>query len=154
MKLKAPTKCYECGGTVELRTGAGRTMPYRNMPAVELPADLPIPTCASCGEQFVNERLAEKVDGALASRYEEAVRERVLAALEALRHEIPQRALEQLLGLSQGYLSKIRKKKASPMIASLLLLLADDPKGNVERLRSAWRAEVEKDSRRSSAART
>ena len=131
-------RCYECGGTVELRAKAGRTMPYRNMAAVSLPDDLALPTCTSCGEMFLNERFASKVEDALEARYDAEVRGRVLGALDVLQKEIPQQTLESLLGLSQGYLSKIRKKKTSPMIASLLVLLADDPKANVERLRSAW----------------
>lgn len=138
MKRRAPMRCYECGGAVELRAAPGRTMPYRNMTALELPADLELPTCTSCGEMFLNERLTDKVDAVLEEKYDDAVRARVLTALEALQHEVPQQALESLLGLSQGYLSKIRKKKTTPMIASLLLLLADDPKANVERLRRAW----------------
>ncbi|MBI2375106.1 MAG: hypothetical protein HYV07_14005 [Deltaproteobacteria bacterium] len=138
MKVQAPTRCYECGGTVELRSGSGRTMPYRNIAALELPAEIVIPTCASCGEMFMSERLTSEIEDALQDRYEAALRARVLSALDALQLEIPQQELESVLGLSQGYLSKIRKKKTTPMIASLLLLLADDPRSNVERLRKAW----------------
>ena len=148
MKRGYPKRCYECGGSVVLKTGEGRTMAYRNIPALEIPSTLAIPTCAACGEEFYNEELTEELEQALSKRYAEEVHRRVVEALDTLAPEVSQQSLENILGLSQGYLSKVRKKKTSPMIASLLLLLADDPQKNVKRLEDAWRAKGARNKRR------
>ncbi len=49
--------------------------------------------------------------------------------LQRLTEHVTQRRLEQSLGLSQGYLSKVRSgaSNPSPVLASCLRLLAADP---------------------------
>ena len=62
-------RCYECGGNVISQAQPGRTMPYKNIPALELPAALEIPTCESCGETFFDEQLDKRVDVALEAAF-------------------------------------------------------------------------------------
>lgn len=68
--------------------------------------------------------------------------ERAEWALDRLQHAISQRDLERLLGLSAGYLSKLKSgKRTSGPLAAVLLLLAFDPDrlGELKRLlRMEW----------------
>ncbi len=45
-----PFTCGECGGTVALVTGIGRTFDG----GYPLPNDYPMPTCEGCGEEYVS----------------------------------------------------------------------------------------------------
>jgi hypothetical protein len=110
---------------------------YRNIEALEAPADLEIETCVACGEEYLDEPTSERLDAALAERYAEEVRRHAVAALDKLVERIPQQQLERLLGLSQGYLSRIRREPTSALVANLLILLAEDP-DRMESLRKAW----------------
>ncbi len=56
--------CGECGGEIALVAKAGRTARYAGQ-TVEVPADLEIPTCTGCGEEYFNEEYAGKFDDAL-----------------------------------------------------------------------------------------
>jgi transcriptional regulator with XRE-family HTH domain len=53
---------------------------------------------------------------------------------------IPQRRLEELLGLSRGYISKLRAgdRNPSPELVSDLALIARDPEGRLQELESLW----------------
>jgi len=65
-----------------------------------------------------------------------AVRE--LQKLAAQR--VTQRRIERLLGLSQGYLSKIRSgvSNPSPMLVGLLHLLASDPERRLREVEESF----------------
>lgn len=61
--------CRDCNAeTVREVTGAGRRAPYRGV-IVEIPAWFPIPTCAACGAEQLDEKLGRELDLALASAY-------------------------------------------------------------------------------------
>lgn len=74
-------------------------------------------------------------------------REQLLARLRAAIEQLfPQhigmRQLEALLGLSKGYLSKLRhshRMTPSPVLVSLLALLAVDPAQRISELVEFWR---------------
>ena len=58
------------------------------------------------------------------------LRTRVRIAVDILSHHISQRKLERLLGLSQGYLSRLRACVSNPsaeLVANLAMLCQDPP---------------------------
>lgn len=138
-----PTRCYECGGMVKLRSGTRRTMPYKNLAVVGVPASIQLPTCTKCGEQYIDEALAEKLDEALEAAYVKEMTCRAQDALEQISKHVTQQELERLIGLSQGYLSKVKSgQNLSGGLVSALLLIASDPKKQITRLRRALSKEA------------
>jgi len=129
-------------GPIEPVAVAGRRAPFRNIPDLEIPATVSIPTCRSCGEEWFDWRATEAVQRALEDAYPKALASKAAAAIEALTQHSTQQELERLLGLSAGYLSKIKsgKEVSSPLVA-LFLLLADDPERLAD-LRRLWRMEA------------
>lgn len=113
-------------------------MPYRNAPKLALPGDLELPTCEKCGEIYLDATASRRVDTALESAYAERLAEIALDALARLRGTISKKDLEVSLGLSQGYLSKLSRKPTSPVLVSLLALLAEDPVRGLEVVRKLW----------------
>lgn len=113
-------------------------MRFRSVPQMEIPADLPIPTCAECGTEWIDEDTAQALNQALEVAYNRLLRERAQAALEQLRGRVPQHRIEQVLGLSQGYISKIRSGKApSEALVASLMLFAQEP-NRVEETEQHW----------------
>jgi transcriptional regulator with XRE-family HTH domain len=58
------------------------------------------------------------------------LRTRARVAIDILSHHISQRQLEELLGLSQGYLSRLRARVSNPsaeLVANLAMLCQDPP---------------------------
>ena len=54
-------KCLHCGGnTVRPRKRPGRTVHYKTIAALPLPADLPIPTCSRCQAEYLDEETARQ----------------------------------------------------------------------------------------------
>lgn len=47
------TTCHICGGDVRPVTGPGRVRSYKGISGFEIPADLAIPTCSTCGRCWV-----------------------------------------------------------------------------------------------------
>ena len=122
--------CAECGvRAVEPRAVPGRRTAYRHFVSLPIPADLPIPTCANCGAEWLDRRTSERLDAALAEAAAQQLSGLAVEALEVLSVSLNQRDLEALLGLSAGYLSKVRhvKERPSAPLVSLLALLADRP---------------------------
>jgi hypothetical protein len=52
-------------------------MPYRNIPDLEVPADVAIPTCDSCGEQWLDANASARLDDALQSAYQAVLASKV-----------------------------------------------------------------------------
>ncbi len=116
-------------------------MPFRNMSALTVPSTLAIPTCDHCGNEWIDPQTAEALDEALQDAYADELHKRLDAALEQiLALGIPQRRVEQLLGLSVGYLSRLRARRgdASAQVVSVLALLAQDPKRRLKELDQLW----------------
>jgi hypothetical protein len=136
-------ECSACGkGRVAPRRGKGRSFPYKQVPAVEIADDFEIPTCDACGEMFIGAALARKLDAHLERQYLRLLAAAVKAAIEKLAEHARQQELEQLLGLSHGYLSKLRngKKEPSPALVGELMMLAENPQKRVVELRRHWAA--------------
>jgi hypothetical protein len=124
---------------------AGRRMPFRTMAALPVPASLAIPTCDHCHTEWIDPKTAHAIDKALQVAYADELHKRLEVAVDSIltAAEIPQRRLEQLLGLSAGYLSRLRGRRgdASAQIVSVLALLAHDPKRRLKELDQLWASE-------------
>jgi len=136
-------ECPACGkGRVVPRGGKGRSFPYKQVPALEIADDFEIPTCDACGEMFIGAALAKKLDAHLERRYARLLAAAVKSAIKKIAEHARQRELEQLLGLSHGYLSKLRngKKEPSPALVGELMMLAENPRKRIVELRRHWAA--------------
>ncbi len=133
--------CSACGtGRVRRIAVPGRRMAYMQIPDLELPADVELPTCNACGEVYADSDAdADALDAALERAFTEAVSAKAQTALsELVLRGHKQRDLERLLGLSAGYLSKLKSgKDVSPQLASCLMMLAGNST-RVPELEAGW----------------
>ena len=141
-----PRRCRECGdGMIVPLAKEGRRMPFRNMAALAVPSTLAIPTCNYCGNEWIDPKTAQAIDEALQGAYTDELHKRLVAAIDTILKatEIPQRRLEQLLGLSVGYISRLRSGRgdASAQVVSALALIAQDPKRRLKELDQLWASE-------------
>lgn len=133
--------CKQCGTrTVRPRARPGRTTRYRNMAAVAIPDDFPIPTCSRCRTESFDAETRAALLPLLHEEYRRVLRLRVRRAIDLMSPYISQRRLEILLGLSQGYLSRLRSGAGSPSpeLVSNLALLSKDPKARIAELERYW----------------
>ncbi|MGD0839478.1 MAG: hypothetical protein ABSB49_22815 [Polyangia bacterium] len=135
-------RCAQCGkGTIRPVACAGRREWYKTM-EVEVPADFSIPTCDHCGEEWLSVRQSQALDDALETAYTaELVRLASHQLAKLAGAAIEQKRVEQLLGLSQGYLSHIKagRHAPSPMLVTELVLLAKDPERRLKELEAFWK---------------
>jgi len=118
----------------------GRTIHYKTIAALPLPADLPIPTCSRCKAEYLDAETAQHLDGILAALYLAELRRLASEAIKTLRQHISQRKLELQLGLSQGYLSRLLTDAGhpSPPLVLLLAQLAQDPASRLPEVERFW----------------
>ncbi|WP_434299352.1 hypothetical protein [Corallococcus exiguus] len=144
-------KCPSCNkGEVREVAQPGRRTHFRNIPDLEIPAHVAIPTCSNpeCGEEWINHATAKRIDAAMAEVYQSVVASKVEDAIGKLKPVIPQRDLERLLGLSGGYISKVKSgKETSAPLVSTLMMLAVSPWQRVEELRGLWRTKPREEAR-------
>jgi len=134
-------RCIHCGAkSVRARKGAGRTIPYRTMPTMELPVDLEIPSCGRCMRFFLEQMDAAPLSTALRERFLSSLRTRTRIAIDHLSEHVSQRRLECLLGLSQGYLCRLHAGAGnpSPELVCHLALLCQDPEARLAELERFW----------------
>jgi hypothetical protein len=68
-------RCHACGtGRVRRLKRPGRHVPYWTLPALEIPASVAIPTCDSCGAEWIDRETARAIDAALEPLYQEELR--------------------------------------------------------------------------------
>lgn len=131
--------CPECcRGEIRRASLGGRKMRFRQIPDLELPASVEGPVCSECGELWMDAATTKAISDALQVVWSEAMTRKAQVAIEVLRKTTPQRELESLLGLSPGWLSKIKGgRETSAPTAAALMLLANEP-GRVDELRTSW----------------
>ena len=137
----AARACPHCGGpAVRGRPRPGRTVRYRNLAALPVPADISLPSCPRCRIEFVDPETQARLQPLLHEAYRRVLQQRVRVSIDALMRHISQRKLELLLGLSQGYLSRLRSGggNPSPELVSNLALLAGDPVARLAELERYW----------------
>lgn len=133
---KTERRCPTCGkGIMRRFARAGRTDVYKGL-TLPLPADLALIECDSCGETMVNVEDARRIDDALTHEYVQHARKLVDRAVGKLqKHGVSLASVEREIGVSEGYLSKIRKTaEPSFQIVALLTLLAENPKAALSRI--------------------
>jgi len=130
-------RCGQCGARAVIGvTRAGRLTMYRNL-ELEIPAHVVVPTCTKCGAEWIDEAAAKALDEALERVYESKLRARLDTALEKiLSEEGSQARVERVLGVSPGYLSKLKlgKRHPSAEIVSALALVSANPKRRLAEL--------------------
>ncbi len=133
-------RCVQCReGMVRATTGPGRTTWIGNLRELPIPDDIATPVCDSCGAEYIGDE-AVLVTEAARPLYEARLRELAAEAVDVLlRAGTRSGDLERLLGLSQGYLSRVRSGKApSEGLALLLMLLAEKPRAHLAEARRLW----------------
>jgi len=128
---------------VEERAAAGRKVAWHIIDGLPVPDDLSLPTCTRCGARVSTRDSAERLDAAMKSVYAAELADKVRTALGVLvGHGNRQRDIEPLLGLSAGYLSKVKNGKAepSPQLAAAMMMLAVAPAERINELKGLWPA--------------
>jgi hypothetical protein len=125
---------------VRLRKRPGRTLAYRTLPALPLPEDVALPSCSRCKAEFLDKPAREALAPLLAQLYAAELRRRIQNAIVALTPVVSQRRMEDLLGLSAGYLSRLKAGAGTPSPALVLLLqqLAIDPITRLREMERIW----------------
>ena len=73
--MTSSTKCLKCGArAVRPTRRAGRTMRYRNIAALPIPADFPVPTCGRCAAEYLSRKTCDHLSPLLLSSYQAALR--------------------------------------------------------------------------------
>jgi ribosomal protein S27AE len=116
--------CGECGHSVRLATGPGRTSEYAPGFHVSIPDDFPIPTCPNCGEVYILPDFADRLEPifraeflrAQSGHYNELVR------ILMLRHNATKRDIVRACSITPSYLSHVLagKRQASTTLTRLL----------------------------------
>lgn len=151
VRLEAPLPCTRCQThSVHLCMRPGRTMRYRNLQGLVIPDNLLIPACTRCGAMVLDAEMRARLAPFLEDAYRRELRQRIRYAIDTLVQHTSQRRLEQLIGLSDGYLSRLRAglRNPSPELVSHLALLARMPKKHLPELERYWAtrtAELAKD---------
>src|SRR3982751_3733790 len=135
--------CLRCGGhTVRIVQRPARTVSYRVFAALLVPADLPIPTCSRCRAECLDPETTRRLQEILPRLYEAELRRLAGKELRALAPYISQRQLELLLGLAQGYLSRLLAQAGNPSSPLVLLLglIAREPQARLAEVQAYWQA--------------
>lgn len=112
-----PVPCFACGaGTVAMRDVQGRLVRYRDLAQVMIAEALVVPACDRCDEMLLDgaqtRRLAEILQLAYVAERQRQMQHAVKAFTAA--RNTTQGVAERLLGLSQGYLSKLLHGERDP----------------------------------------
>lgn len=134
-----PRTCYFCGeGTIAVRNVRGHELPYKDARAVRIEQDVEVPTCDICGEMLPDEAATGKLEKALSVSYASMRRRQLLEEIDRILAEldISQTELERILGVSPGYVSKIKtgRRTPEPVLFRFLHLLNSDPRAAVRSL--------------------
>ena len=134
-------RCIRCGAKeVKPRKGSGRTTSYRTMPCMPIPDDLLIPACGRCQSEYLDEETSAALGPQLQEVYLACLRTRIRIAIDILSRHVSQRKLERMMGMSQGYFSRLRAGSGnpSPELVSHLALLCHDPPNRLQELARFW----------------
>lgn len=134
-------ECPRCGcKSVRPKRRTGRTVPYRVLRALEIPGDAALPTCGRCKYEALDAATLRLIRPQLDEAYRAILRNMVRDLINKVTVFTSQRRLEQLLGLSQGYLSRLRAGAATPSTELLcaLALIASDPRTRLTEIALLW----------------
>jgi hypothetical protein len=134
-------RCRDCGeGMVRLLARAGRKTLYKFI-ELEVPKALTIPTCDHCGAEWHNDHTAAVFDEAMAQIFRSelvSIAQRAIERIEAA--SIRQSEVERAIGLSPGYLSKIKRgeRAPEPVLVAQLALISINPKARLAEAHEVW----------------
>ena len=114
------------------------------MSALLVPSHVEIPTCSRCRSEFLDGEVAAVLEVELAAAYLAELSSRVRTAIDEITKYTSQRQLEIQLGLSQGYLSRLRSGQGtpSPALVAQLASLSFDPERRLAELERFWAVSV------------
>ena len=143
-------KCFECGARAVRKTAKpGRIAKFRSM-ELEVPATLEIPTCAECGTEWYDGPTTTALETALEALYQKRLKERLNLFLDQILGKgISQAVLERSLGVSMGYISKLKREERNPgsELVVALGLVATDPEKMIEKAAGILGPEKQKERR-------
>ena len=115
-------------------------MRYKTLPKLAVPAELMIPTCDNCGSEWMNDSIAAEIDKAMEPVYECALNAMARRAIHTIAGSVSQSELERALGLSAGYISKLKNEERdpSPEIVARLATIARNPKKRIREILDVW----------------
>lgn len=114
-------------------------MPYRHVTALEPAWEVRIPTCDNCHERLIDGNTARSLDAALEAALQTLQTQLVNEAIDQLATVKTQRQWEKRLGLSPGYLSRLKSgKEGSVVLTTLLSLLAQAPSRQWKQTEAIW----------------
>jgi hypothetical protein len=118
---------------------AGRRTRYKTL-ELEIPRAVAIPTCDSCGAEWIDRPTARAIDRALETVYRDTLRAVWGEVMRKLVAQTSMRRVEQALGLSEGYLSKVSNGRSAPSIelVSNLGLIAKDVESRLREIDGIW----------------
>lgn len=125
-------QCPICGtGHIEDTNLKGTTARYKDEPELRISEDVFVPQCDACGEVFLKQEYTQEYDHVLAKSYRAKrlvdQKREIQQALDTLN--TTQAHLETLLGVSQGYVSKLLsgEKVSSAITVRFLHVLGSVP---------------------------
>jgi NMD protein affecting ribosome stability and mRNA decay len=140
-------KCHECGArAVRKLAKPGRMTKYRSM-ELEIPATLEIPTCGECGTEWFDGATDEALEEALERGYQRRLKDRLQTDLDTIfKKGISQAYLERVLGVSTGYISKLKREERNPgsELVVAVRLLATDPEKMLSKAADVFAAAKER----------
>jgi hypothetical protein len=141
--------CPQCRASMrpQAHTGATvRTIHYRNLRSMPLPDSVAIMLCRRCRYWCIAPENRTASVSLLNKEYRHILRQRVKIAIDNICRFKSKRQLELLLGLSQGYLSRLHAGAGnpSPELVSNLALLANDPQTRLKELEVYWAQATER----------
>lgn len=125
-------------------------MPFRHVACLKPAWPVRVPTCDRCHERFFDTATARSLDEALEAALATLNRTIVEGAIERLASVHTEREWEKRLGLSPGYLSRLRAgKESSVALTALLGLLSRSPERQWKHLEQLWSSPRERGDSRS-----
>lgn len=138
-------RCRECGeGTVRLVAKPGRRATYKFLD-LDVPAKLSVPTCDHCGTEWHSDETAAVFDEAMEQVFREelsGIARRALDHLDAAG--VRQSDIERAIGLSPGYLSKIKRGERSPepVLVAQLAIISMNPSARLSEAQNVWKTKL------------
>lgn len=128
-----PTPCGACGeGMLRPTDIQGRMLAHRDEPRVPVREAVVVPVCDHCGDIRLDDEQTAALEAALERSYDQTRIEQQVVLIEHLTNELnlSQTVLEHILGVSPGYVSKLRRgeKPASAPTYRLMYVLHAAPR--------------------------
>lgn len=114
--------CRHCGFALKRLPGLGRYIQYRQLANLAVPPRMELPTCVRCRRPDPQAADDPAVRAELARQYRHELQRLAGIVLERAACSTSMRRIEGLIGVSQGYLSRLRHGQGTPGEALLVLL--------------------------------